>query len=80
MKFECDCKDADEVAEPPRTELAGRLSCGGVIDSGTASLEDYGHTAGYLGLMTLEVGLDSECELVNENLLESGDVVLFVED
>ncbi|MGM9764943.1 MAG: hypothetical protein ACI3ZO_01165 [Candidatus Cryptobacteroides sp.] len=22
MKFECDCKDVDEVAMPPRTELA----------------------------------------------------------
>ena len=25
MKFECDCKDADEVAKPPRTELAGQV-------------------------------------------------------
>ena len=25
MKFECDYQYADEVAEPPRTKLAGRV-------------------------------------------------------
>ena len=25
MKFECDCKDADEVAEPPMTAMTGRV-------------------------------------------------------
>ncbi|MGN1156271.1 MAG: hypothetical protein ACI4TK_08850 [Agathobacter sp.] len=43
-------------------------------------MEDYDYIVGYLSLMTLEVGLYSEGELINENLLECGDVVLLVED